>query len=78
MGFLTEGIDWNNHVGAQHHFGGATYGAIQYTEPLLNNVHIATPTLYYLQHLAEQRTDGDYVEFLDCEGNVLVRKQQVD
>ncbi len=47
-GFLTEGVDWNNHVGAQHHFGGATYGDIRYTEPLLNNLHIAEPTLYYL------------------------------
>jgi len=47
-GFLTEGVDWNNHVGAQHHFDGATYGDIRYTEPLLNNLHIAEPTLFYL------------------------------
>jgi len=39
LGFLTEGVDWNNHVGAQHHIGGAEYGAIRYTEPLLNNLH---------------------------------------
>lgn len=38
-GFLTEGVDWNNHVGKQHHVGGAEYGAIRYTEPLLNNLH---------------------------------------
>jgi len=44
-GFLTEGVDWNNHVGKQHHFGGAEYGDIQYTEPLLNNLHIVEPTL---------------------------------
>jgi hypothetical protein len=44
-GFLTEGVDWNNHVGAQHHFDGATYGDIQYTEPLLNNLHHAESTL---------------------------------
>jgi hypothetical protein len=46
-GFLTEGVDWNNHVGAQHHIGGAEYGAIQYTEPLLNNLHLVLPTLTY-------------------------------
>lgn len=44
-GFLTEGVDWNNHVGKQHHFGGAEYGDIQYTEPLLNNLHLLEPTL---------------------------------
>jgi hypothetical protein len=50
-GFLTEGVDWNNHVGKQHHFDGATYGDIRYTEPLLNNLHIAEPTLFYLTTL---------------------------
>jgi len=44
-GFLTEGVDWNNHVGQQHHIGGAEFGAIQYTEPFLNNLHIVEPTL---------------------------------
>ena len=44
-GFLTEGVDWNNHVGAEHHFDGAAYGDIKYTEPLLNNLHIVEPTL---------------------------------
>jgi hypothetical protein len=51
-GFLTEGVDWNNHVGQQHHIEERKYGAIRYTEPFLNNQHIAEPTLYYLQHLA--------------------------
>ncbi len=44
-GFLTEGVDWNNHVGKQHHFGEAEFGDIKYTEPLLNNLHIVEPTL---------------------------------
>ena len=44
-GFLTEGVDWNNHVGKQHHFGAAEYGDIKYTEPFLNNLHIVEPTL---------------------------------
>jgi len=44
-GFLTEGVDWNNHVGKQHHFNGAEFGDIQYTEPLLNNLHVVEPTL---------------------------------
>jgi len=48
-GFLTEGVDWNNHVGAKHHIDGAKFGDIKYTEPFLNNQHIAEPTLYYLQ-----------------------------
>ena len=28
-----EGVDWNNHVGAKHHFDGARYGDIHRTEP---------------------------------------------
>ena len=48
-GFLTEGVDWNNHVGRQHHFNEARYGDIKYTEPLLNNLHIVEPTLLALK-----------------------------
>jgi hypothetical protein len=44
-GFLTEGVDWNNHVGKEHHFNEAQYGDIKYTEPLLNNLHLVEPTL---------------------------------
>jgi hypothetical protein len=49
QGFLTEGVDWNNHVGQQHHINNAFYGAIQYTEPLLNNLHLLLPTLTVFQ-----------------------------
>ena len=49
LGFLTEGVDWNNHVGQRHHMDNALYGAIQYTEPLLNNLHLLLPTLAYFQ-----------------------------
>jgi len=48
-GFLTEGVDWNNHVGKQHHFDEAEYGDIKYTEPLLNNLHIVEPTLFVIK-----------------------------
>ncbi len=51
-GFLTEGVDWNNRVGREHHIDAALYGPIRYTEPLLNNQHLVEPTLYYLRHLA--------------------------
>jgi len=56
-GFLTEGVDWNNHVGKQHHFNEAEFGDIKYTEPLLNNLHIVEPTLLALklQHTAGRR-----------------------
>lgn len=73
-GFLTEGVDWNNHVGREHHIGQAEFGAIQYTEPFLNNQHIVEPTHYYLENLARhipQRTEDC---LLDCEGNVLIAK----
>jgi len=49
MGFLTEGVDWNNHVGKKHHFDEAEFGDIKYTEPLLNNLHIVEPTLLVLK-----------------------------
>jgi hypothetical protein len=49
LGFLTEGIDWNNHVSQRHHVCHDYYGAIRYTEPLLNNLHLVGPTLTYLR-----------------------------
>jgi len=70
-GFLTEGVDWNDHVGQQHHINQAKYGAIQYTEPFLNNQHIAEPTLFYLERLARKTTRKGQTQWLDIEGNVL-------
>ena len=53
-GFLTEGVDWNNHVGKQHHFKEAEYGDIKYTEPLLNNLHLVEPTLLVIKKVQLQ------------------------
>ena len=72
-GFLTEGVDWNNHVGQQHHIDQAEFAAIRYTEPFLNNQHISEPTLYYLQRLAKRTARDGTTEYRDCEGNLLVR-----
>jgi hypothetical protein len=71
-GFLTEGVDWNNHVGQKHHIGQVKYGAIQYTEPFLNNQHIIEPTLFYLEHLARKTKAGNQTEWRDLEGNLLL------
>lgn len=49
MGFLTEGVDWNNHVSERHHVDGVYYADINYTEPLLNNLHLLGPTLFYFE-----------------------------
>ena len=70
-GFLTEGVDWNNHVGSENHFDGAEFGDIQYTEPFLNNQHIAEPTLVYLENYAERHTSLGNTEYRDFEGNRL-------
>ncbi len=70
-GFLTEGVDWNNHVGQQHHIDQARYGAIQYTEPFLNNQHIAEPTLFYLERLARVTRRAGQREWRDAENNLL-------
>ena len=70
-GFLTEGVDWNDHVSQKHHIAQAKYGDIRYTEPFLNNQHIAEPTLFYLEHLARKQADGSRTRWLDIEGNVL-------
>lgn len=72
-GFLTEGVDWNDHVGQQHHIDRAKYGAIQYTEPFLNNQHIVEPTLYYLQNLAKVEQQAGIRHWRDVEGNLLHR-----
>jgi hypothetical protein len=70
-GFLTEGVDWNDHVGQQHHIDGQKYGAIQYTEPFLNNQHIVEPTVYYLKHLAQRDQTTDGRQWKDLEANLL-------
>lgn len=71
-GFLTEGVDWNNHVGQQHHIDQAKFGAIRYTEPFLNNQHIAEPTLVYLKHLARKSVKAGKSQWRDLEGNLLL------
>ena len=40
-GFLTEGVDWNNHNSQRHHINYDYYGDVRYTEPLL---------AYYREH----------------------------
>jgi hypothetical protein len=72
-GFLTEGVDWNNHVGQQHHFDRARFGDIQYTEPFLNNQHISEPTLYYLRNLAGKSWQKNGIEWHDAEGRSIFR-----
>ena len=52
LGFLTEGVDWNNHVSERHHVDGVYYADINYTEPLLNNLHLVGPTLAYFEKIA--------------------------
>jgi hypothetical protein len=71
-GFLTEGVDWNDHVGQQHHIDQAKFGAIQYTEPFLNNQHIAEPTLVYLKYLAKRSKKHGSTTWSDCEGNCIL------
>jgi len=51
LGFLTEGVDWDNCVGRRHHINRARYGDIRYTEPLLNNLHLLEPTLEYFLNI---------------------------
>ncbi|MGB2823704.1 MAG: hypothetical protein WBF17_22170, partial [Phycisphaerae bacterium] len=72
-GFLTEGVDWNNHVGQKHHIDKARFGAIRYTEPFLNNQHIVEPTLFYLKHLAAKSAEPEAATWRDLEGNVILR-----
>ncbi|MGI6457871.1 MAG: hypothetical protein ACOX5R_19935 [bacterium] len=74
-GFLTEGVDWNNHVGQQHHIAEALYGAIQYTEPFLNNQHITEPTLFYLEKLAHVENNASGTEWRDFEDTLLFKQR---
>jgi len=72
-GFLTEGVDWNNHVGQQHHFENARFGDIRYTEPFLNNQHLSEPTLYYLKNLARKSSGKNGIDWHDAEGSSIFR-----
>ena len=58
--------------GSQHHIQQAKYGAIQYTEPFLNNQHVTEPTWFYLTRLASASTTNDKTVWRDVEGNVLL------
>ena len=73
-GFLTEGVDWNNHVGQQHHINQEQYGAIKYTEPFLNNQHITEPTLFYLNNLVNKAKKNGKIEWRDIEGNLIYKR----
>jgi hypothetical protein len=84
-GFLTEGVDWNNHNGVWRevdgkkipiHVDGVTYGDVNYTQPFLNNMHIATPTLFYLRNFTAKEENEKQAVYRDCEGNILLRKQK--
>lgn len=70
-GFLTEGVDWNDHVGQPHHFDQAKCGAIQYTEPFLNNQHIAELAWCCLTHLADVAAERGGTAWRDVERNVF-------
>lgn len=67
--FLTEGADWDNHVGQHHQIGHARFGDIRSTEPYLNNQHISEPTLYYLRNFVK----GRQAEWYDAEDNRIFR-----
>jgi hypothetical protein len=73
-GFLTEGVDWNNHVGKQHHINQAEFAAIRYTEPFLNHQHIAEPTWFYLRSLAIRSRPASHIQWRDTEGNLLLTR----
>ena len=72
-GFLTEGVDWNNHVGQQHHFENARFGDIRYTEPFLNNQHLSEPTLFYLKNLARKSSTKNGFEWRDAQGSTVFK-----
>ena len=77
-GFLTEGVDWNNHVGQQHHIGQARFAAIQYTEPFLNNLHIAEPTWFYLNQLATKTNGDGTTTWRDLERNPIFGQSKTE
>jgi hypothetical protein len=76
LGFLTEGVDWNNHVTRRHHVGEALYGDIQYTEPLLNHLHFVGPTLFYFEQTGVQPVTeiDDAVTLRDADALRLVQE----
>ncbi len=79
-GFLTEGVDWNNHNGQYAkvdgrdvpiHVGSAVFGAVNFTQPLLNNLHIVEPTLLYLRHFTRRAAEANRTQLRDHEDNVI-------
>ena len=79
-GFLTEGVDWNNHNGQWREVAGkkipihvdrVEFGDVNYTQPFLNNMHITAPTLFYLEKIARKHKTPSGLEYYDCENNLL-------
>ncbi len=81
-GFLTEGVDWNNHNGVWRevdgekvpiHVGGVEFGDVNYTQPFLNNMHITASTLFYLNEMAKKEKNKENIIYRDCEDNILLK-----
>jgi hypothetical protein len=52
LGFLPSELDWNGRMPAEKHLVPGEYGPRALTHPYMNNLHVVTSTLFYLENLA--------------------------
>ena len=52
LGFLPSELDWNGRMSPEKHLVPGEYGPRALTHPYMNNLHVVTSTLFYLENLA--------------------------
>jgi len=52
LGFLPSELDWNGRMAPEKHLVPGEYGPRALTHPYMNNLHVVTSTLFYLENLA--------------------------
>lgn len=52
LGFLPSELDWDGRMPPERHLMHSRYGARSVTHPYMNNLHVVTSTLFYLENLA--------------------------
>lgn len=52
LGFLPSELDWNGRMAPDKHLVPGRYGPRAVTHPYMNNLHVVTSTLFYLENIA--------------------------
>jgi hypothetical protein len=71
LGFVPSELDWDGRIHPAGHLQPGLYGPRAVTHPYMNNLHIVSPTLFYLEKLAWKVRQNGSESILDSQGNRL-------